>query len=130
MQHPETLMLVAGYSFGDAHLNELIFDAARRRPRSEFVVFCFSDIPGLLADHAASTPNVQALGPNEAIIGGVRAEWLKPTDVPDDLWCNDRFGLGDFARLSAFLARSSSPQGELQARLAELLSAAAKQADA
>lgn len=123
-------MLVSGYSFGDAHLNELILDAARRRPRSEFVVFCFSAIPALLADHATSTPNVQALGPKEAIIGGVRAEWNKPTDVPEDLWCNDSFGLGDFANLSAFLARSSPPQGELQARLAELLSVATEQADA
>jgi hypothetical protein len=32
LNHPETLMLISGYSFGDAHLNEMLFDAAGRRP--------------------------------------------------------------------------------------------------
>src|SRR5438445_3684758 len=42
LHQPETLLIVAGYSFGDAHLNELLFDAATRRERSEFVAFCYS----------------------------------------------------------------------------------------
>ena len=130
MQHPETLMIVAGYSFGDEHLNEMIFDAAQRRPRSEFIVFCHGEIPNVLAEKAVSTPNLQALAGKDAILGGVRADWNTPDDVPDDLWTDDAFGLGDFGRLAAFLARSSPPQGELQARLAELLAVAAEQADA
>jgi hypothetical protein len=129
-QHPETLMIVSGYSFGDAHLNEMIFDAARRRPRSEFVVFCHGKIPDVLAEKAASSPNLQALAGKEAILGGVRADWNTPKDVPEDLWTEDAFGLGDFGRLAAFLARSSPPRGELQARLAELLAVAAEQEDA
>jgi len=130
MQHPETLMIVSGYSFRDEHLNELVFDAARRRPRSEFAVFCHGEIPDALAEKATSTPNLQALAGKEAILGGVRADWSTPSDVPEDLWADDAFGLGDFRRLAAFLARSSPPQGELQARLAELLAVAAEQADA
>jgi len=45
LHEPETLVLVSGYSFSDAHLNDMIFDAASHCPRSEFQVFCYSDIP-------------------------------------------------------------------------------------
>jgi hypothetical protein len=130
MQHPETLMIVSGYSFRDDHLNEMLFDAAQHRPRSEFAVFCHGEIPDILAEKATSAPNLQALAGKEAIIGGVRAAWSVPADVPEDLWTGDAFGLSDFGRLATFLARSSPPQGELQARLAELLAVAAEQADA
>jgi hypothetical protein len=130
MQHPETLMMISGYSFGDEHLNEMIFDAAQRRPRSEFTVFCHSEIPSVVAEKASSTPNLQVLAAREAVIGGVRADWSPPADTPDDLWADDVFGLGDFRKLATFLARSSPPQGELQERLAELLAAAVGQTDA
>lgn len=125
LNHPETLMLVTGYSFGDAHLNETLFDAARRRPRSELIAFCFGAIPDELAERAQTTPNLQVLGRSEAVLGGVRANWEEPQDAPDDLWKDDAFALGDFANLARFLARSSPPQGELEARLGELLATAA-----
>jgi len=130
LNHPETLMLVSGYSFSDAHLNEMLFDAARRRPRSEVIAFCFSSIPDQLAYRATTTPNLQAVGAKEAIIGGLRADWETPDDAPDDLWANDALALVDFANLAGFLARSSPPQGELEARLGELLAKAAANAGA
>lgn len=130
LNHSETLMFISGYSFGDAHLNEMLFDAARRRPRSELIAFCFSSIPDELAERAATTPNLQAVGATEAILGGVRADWLKPADAPVDLWADDTFALGDFANLASFLARSSPPHGELEARLSELLAKAAVDAGA
>jgi hypothetical protein len=125
LNHPETLMLITGYSFGDAHLNETLFDAARRRPRSELIAFCFGAIPDELAERAAMTPNLQVLGPTEAILGGVRAGWDSPIDAPPELWKDDAFALGDFENLASFLARSSPPQGELEARLDALLAKAA-----
>lgn len=128
LNHAETLMLITGYSFGDAHLNEMLFDAARRRPRSELIAFCFSAIPDVLAERAAMTPNLQVVGATEAILGGVRAGWEAPADAPPDLWKEDAFALGDFANLASFLARSSPPQGELEARLGELLAKAATEA--
>lgn len=128
LNHPETLMLVSGYSFGDAHLNEMLFEAARRRPRSEVIVFCFNAITDELADRAVTTPNLQVVGAAEAILGGVRAGWAEPEDAPEDLWKDGKLGLGDFARLASFLARSSPPQGELEARLGELLASAAANA--
>lgn len=111
LNEPETLFLVSGYSWADDHLNELIFDAVARRPRSEVVAFCFSEIPLALAEVALKTPNLQVITQEEAIIGGIRGRWERPPEapaLPADIWSNDRCNLGDFAQLATFLARSSS----------------------
>lgn len=120
LNHPETLTLVAGYSFGDDHLNELLFDAAQRRPRSETLAFCFGELPEQVASRAERTPNLQLVGPDEAVIGGVRASW-KPVDEPlPDVWDGNLL-LGDFTHLAGFLSRSSSHEGEVQKRAADLV---------
>ena len=118
---PETLMLVAGYSFSDDHLNELIFDAATRRQRSEFVVFSYSDIPDTLAQRAAITPNLQVVSGHEAIIGGNRANWAEPDGASVSLWSNGEFTLPDFRCLATHLARSISHRSEEDSRLRALL---------
>lgn len=124
LAQPETLTLITGYAFGDQHLNELIFEAARRRPRSEFIAFCYSTMPDELVALATTAPNVQVVTPNEAILGGLRGTWKAPDDPPADVWAGDAFLLGDFSYLAQFLARSSPPQPELEARLSELLAKA------
>ncbi|MEC5193406.1 MULTISPECIES: SIR2 family protein [unclassified Arthrobacter] len=111
LNEPETLFLVSGYSWADDHLNELIFDAVARRPRSEVVAFCYAEIPPTLGDMALKTPNLQVITQKEAIIGGIRAPWSSPEStamLPADVWNDDRCHLGDFAQLATFLARSSS----------------------
>lgn len=100
---PETVTLVAGYSFGDQDLNEMLFDAARAHPRSETVVFCFNDIPSVVSDVAAATRNFSVLGKTEAIIGGQQLKWARPEDLPG-IWESEAFQLGDFKHLSRFLA--------------------------
>lgn len=110
LAQPETLTLISGYSFGDEHLNEMIFDAAARRPRSETIAFCYSEIPKVVRERAALTPNLQAVTTNEAILGGRFGIW-KPLDedlVPADFWNDGKFTLGDFSSLTAHLAASSS----------------------
>ncbi|MGH3547647.1 MAG: SIR2 family protein [Pseudonocardiaceae bacterium] len=129
LHHSETLVLISGYSFTDEHLNEMMFDAARRRPRSELIAFCFDKIPHSLTERAAVTPNLQVVAGTEAILGGVRADWKVPEDVPADLWVDGAFGLGNFANLSRFLARSSSPLGEPEASLVSLGEPHAKAAE-
>ena len=126
LHFPESLVMIAGYSFGDEHLNEILFEAARRRPRSEFVAFCFDAIPGELAEFALTAPNFQVVSPNEAILGGLRHPWGAPQNAPDDTWVDGAFQLGNFAQLTRFLARSSPPHDELEARLGELLTVAVK----
>jgi hypothetical protein len=124
LHHPETLVLLSGYSFGDEHLNEILFEAAQRRPRTEFVAFCYGQPSDDLMERAQRTPNLQVTGPSEAVLSGRRAAWKVPDDAPEDLWCDDAFALGDFGSLAAFLARSSPPEGELEQRLAQLLAPA------
>lgn len=111
LNEPETLFLVSGYSWADDHLNELIFDAAARRPRSEIVAFCYTDIPASLAEMAVKAPNLQVITQKEAIIGGLRGAWQRPDlnpVLPTDIWSDDKCNLGDFTQLATFLARSSS----------------------
>lgn len=129
LNHPETLTIVAGYSFGDDHLNELLFDAAHRRPRSETLAFCFGSLPEDVAERAERTPNLQLAGREEAVIGGVRGSW-KPVDEPlPDVW-DEHFLLGDFSHLTGFLARSSARRGEVEKRLADLVARAVEAGDA
>ena len=115
LAQPETLTLVAGYSFSDEHLNEMLFDAVERRPRSEIIVFCYSAIPQVVQDRAQRTPNLQAVTTDNAVIGGRLAPWEPPAEglVSGDFWNNEKFTLGDFSNLTTHLARTSTQaQGE------------------
>ncbi len=105
----ETLLLVSGFSFGDQHLNEIIFDAARRRPRSEFVSFCYGAIPLTLKQVALQTKNINVLGADEGVIGGQAAPWSADHDIPGIVE-NGRCRLGDFGCLAAFLDRQNQPE--------------------
>lgn len=129
LQHPETLVLVSGYAFGDAHLNEMLFDAAARRERSEFVAFCYSDIPEVLSTRALTVPNLQVIGGAEAILGGVRAQWKAPKSPPPNLWDDGKLALCDFRNLAAYLARSATREPEGDALLRDLLARAAPKPD-
>jgi hypothetical protein len=130
LHHPETLMIVTGYSWSDNHLNEVIFDAARHRPRSEIIAFAYSAIPNALAERAETMPNLQAVTGDEAILGAIRGSWKATSVPPADVWAGNNLALRDFRQLAAFLARSSPPLGELESRLAEVLANAAKSAGA
>jgi hypothetical protein len=121
LHEPETLVLISGYSFSDPHLNDMIFDAASHRPRSEFQVFCYSNIPEVLANRASITPNLQVASGREAILGGVRGKWESPEDPPPDIWVDDQFGLRDFKNLSAYLARSVPKEPDSEMLIRELL---------
>lgn len=103
----ESLTIVAGYSFGDQHLNEVLFDAARQHPRSDITVCCYSDIPAALLPVAGLTPNLTVLAAKEAVIGTEHAEWAG-ADIPG-VFEGGSLLLGDFTRLAAFLARQHAP---------------------
>lgn len=107
LQSKDTLLLICGYSFGDQHLNEMIFDAALRQPLSEFIAFCYDEIPDSLAERAQAVPNLQAVGANQAILRTRMADWSAPDAVAPELWSDQKFGLGNFANLTTFLARGT-----------------------
>ena len=108
LAEPETLLIVAGYSFGDEHVNEILFDSASRHPRSTFVAFCHDKIAPSLADNALRIPNLIVTSPEGLISGGAYEDWRLSEDVPD-VFESGEFVLGDFAHLSKFLGRSMEP---------------------
>ena len=105
---------------GGARLRPL-GDAATRRERSEFIVFCYADIPQNLCERATTTPNLQVVAGKEAILGGVRADWKAPEDPPPHLWQDGRVALGDFRNLAAHLARSTTRGTDSDAQLLALV---------
>jgi hypothetical protein len=129
LHEEETLLIISGYGFGDQHLNEIIFDAASRHKRSEFIAFCYSEIPEELAERAEKIPNIQAIGPHEAIISGNRGEWEAPrgeTENEDLVWKDGKMALRNFRNLSKYLARNSSVETQrrsltLEEKLSDIL---------
>jgi hypothetical protein len=118
LQQSETMVIIAGYSFSDEHLNELLFDAAARRERSEFLTFCHSNIPDVLSSRALTTPNLQVVSGDEAILGGIRAQWKAPSEPVPNLWEDGKLALCDFQNLAAYLARSTAREAEGEANVA------------
>jgi hypothetical protein len=116
---PESLLLITGYSFGDQHLNELIFDAAERHERTEVIAFLFDGITNELVERAELLPNLQLIGPREAVIGGVRGAWKQKE--PCKYWVDEKFELVDFSRLADFLSTISSSSDERDSATRELL---------
>lgn len=53
---PETTCLVSGYSFGDQHIDDLLYDAAQFYRASEILVLCHSSIPDQLLERAKALP--------------------------------------------------------------------------
>ena len=104
LSEPETITLAIGYSFSDEHLNEILFDAARRYPRSELVALCFRSIPDNLAREAADTRNILVTSPDKAIVNGHLSTWRGGGSLPG-VFENGEFMLGEFGNLAAFLSR-------------------------
>lgn len=103
LAEPETILLVAGYSFSDEHLNEIIFNAVQRHPRSEVVVFCYSDAPKCLFEESLRTKNLTVLAREKGVIGGVALSWNRDRDI-HGICTAGSFELGDFEKLATFLA--------------------------
>jgi len=110
LAEPETLLVVSGYSFSDQHLNEIMFEVARRRPRSEFVALCYSKIPEVLQAQALETKNLTVLGADRGIVGGRLADWSSKEDIPR-IFEKGRCRLGDFACFADFLDWRNQPDG-------------------
>ena len=114
----DRLLIVAGYSFSDQHLNEIIFQALRANPHLAVtaLVFGLPDssasgrflLPDNIAAFGVDHRNLTILGPNRACIGGIIAPWEEPPagDI-DAFWDtgNNSFPLGDFTAFARFLER-------------------------
>lgn len=111
----ESLMLVCGYSFGDEHINDIIFSGLRANNRFSVTVLSFDPLAGPTADKnlvkpASGIRNLTVYGPDMAMVGGVLGKWAKPQRAPAGVaawpfWddAKDQFTLGDFSNLPGFL---------------------------
>ena len=128
----ETLLITAGYSFGDEHVNEVIFDALEVRDRTHLVALQFEELSEEhdLIKTAKRRHNVIVYGPETALVRGNRAGWRlnEPVsdatkhllDIPfdsdaepdqDKVSLTGRMRLGDFAVLSRFLDSIAGDDG-------------------
>jgi len=122
----ESLLLVAGYSFGDEHINDILFGNLRANNRLAITVFLFdpiesSQVKANLLNPTGGIRNLTVYGPDGASIGGVLGKWGKPPKLPTgtDKWpfwddAKNEFSLGSFINVPPFLqqfigARSISP---------------------
>ena len=111
----ECLLLVAGYSFSDQHINDIFFGNLRANNRFSATVLLFDslkkkEIEENLVKPSQGIRNLTVYAPDMALIGGVLAEWLKPSKPPVasakwPFWndTTNQFTLGDFANLPTFL---------------------------
>jgi SIR2-like domain len=104
---PESTTVIIGYSFGDAHLNELIFDAAARHQRSEIIALFYDKIPDSVRTAAGTFANLTAYGANEAILSGVEAPYASADPSPG--WDGSASKVGDFSELVHLLPFAESP---------------------
>lgn len=83
LEQDDALLIVAGFSFADEHINNLIFGALENRPRTHVYALQFEELPEQsdLAKRALQRPNMIVVGPQTGIIGGRRAVWA-PVDSP------------------------------------------------
>ncbi len=102
---PETLCVTIGYSFGDAHINEVLYDAATQHQSSEIVALFRGAAPAPVTAKARSIPNLSVLEATNATIGGQTEGWQAPA-ADTTFWSDAKFTLGDFATLTRFLLLS------------------------
>jgi hypothetical protein len=127
------LLVVLGYSFGDQHINEIVFDALDARDRAHVLAIQFEELEDNhpLIARATSLPNLLVYGPKTAVIGGVRAPWRLTEEVtdrtaalldiafdsdaapePEQIATSGHFRLGDFNHFALFLASLVGKQNE------------------
>jgi hypothetical protein len=122
LEQDDALLIVAGFSFGDEHINNLIFGALENRPRTHVYALQFDELAedSVLIKRAYQRSNLIVVGPKTGVIGGRRSRWapsetpafmdgvfeLQETAAADGTPETSKAGLmkiGDFARFCQFL---------------------------
>ncbi|WP_447978475.1 SIR2 family NAD-dependent protein deacylase [Candidatus Nitrospira bockiana] len=77
LEQDDALLIVAGFSFGDEHINNILFGALENRPRTHVYALQFNEMAedSSLVRRAYQRPNMIVIGPETGIIGGRRAKW-------------------------------------------------------
>ena len=94
LEQDDELLIAAGFSFSDEHLNNLVFTALDNKPRTHVYSLQFDELPkeSDLFKQASSRSNLIVLGPKSGIIGGKHAAWKAEAPQP---FMSGVFGLED-----------------------------------
>jgi hypothetical protein len=115
LEQDDALLIVAGFGFGDEHINSLMFGALENRPRTHVYALQFEELPETdgLIKRAYQRSNLIVIGPESGILGSRRGRWsasespafaegiIDVTKSGDTTTC--RMNIGDFARFCRFL---------------------------
>jgi len=121
LDRDDAILFVSGYSWGDDHINAIIFDALEAKKRPHVVALQYEDPADstVLVERAKRYLNLMVLGPRAAYIGGRRGEWmlgelrnapqieaafqLDPSVGADPQTGHGTLELGDYAKWAKFL---------------------------
>ena len=118
LEQDDALLVVAGFSFGDQHINDLIFGALENQPRTHVYALQFQEPVGEpdLVKRAIQRHNMIVVGPETGIIGGCRAAWASEDNLDfmstvfelEEMASGNtmklgKMKIGDFANFAAFL---------------------------
>lgn len=122
---PDTLLIVTGFSFADAHISARVDECLSANPSASVFAFQFKPLADEAHAHqiALRRSNMSVYSTNMAVINGVAAPW-QPGDPPTRDWGpiratywgkNDKTGaaefqLGRFDRLARFFVSSRAIQ--------------------
>ena len=128
LSNGESLLVVAGYSFGDDHLNEILFQALRANKRLAITALMYGDKKDAASEKrftdekvlnfGLDNPNFTVLGPDKACIGGVITEWDENESDISKLhyWdnANKNLNLGNFSVFAEYLKMNFGIISQLQ----------------
>lgn len=109
----EGIFIISGYSFGDEHINDVIFDGLRQNNRLHVIALMYDD-PELIAieKDIKQFLNISIFSPKHAIIGGKIGTWsIDPQEKIEKeqeisyFWDkeHDELIIGDFLKLIDFI---------------------------
>jgi len=116
----ELLFIISGYSFSDQHINEIVFNSLRQNNRLFIIVFSYSDSSvDDLYKLSSSFLNINAFGPNKAIINGELKKWVFTKDENEnhDIYWDEKKGeltIGDFNKLVNFFITNSGKKETIE----------------
>lgn len=128
----EVLFVIAGYSFGDDHINEIIFEALRSNNRLAITALVYGEsstnriVSERVLRYGFDNPNFSILGPDKACIGGVIAKWdvNELTLINEIFWDNAKqiFDLGDFVTFNKYLKMNFGLLAQIQKQVTDEIS--------
>jgi hypothetical protein len=81
-------LIISGYSFGDEHIQAILYGALDNRSTANIIALQFHDLQenDTLIDAAVQRSNLTVIGPNGGVIAGVWGLWQLTQPVDNKTW--------------------------------------------